>query len=339
MPAPKPAKIRQQRQTIEKTLSAEKQAAKSAGCEKDAKNQKGRQSDAENSRQVISADNKNQAENIRIETTLSTENDNPVAEVSGVEAATDQLKPDEPNSTHFHGKPDAAASKPDKKSSGSEEPTKNDPKKNTIEAPGDSRQEQTNAGEDKGRPGQEETYKNSSDDMIKQEDSRSTKDHKEPMKQKDKRGQKEPKSKKETRDVKKRAMEAARKLSDKIPADIIEKVPVFSQIAKQQRHTIFVSEEKWFLKQHIPHKQVIINDLIYDTDNSEMFLRVEGQSGLDNPCVHYNYRTQNGNFFRCTVKYKHEDSIRALDIMEAKHMLEEHPALYRKFFPDSVSDA
>ena len=56
---------------------------------------------------MISADNKNQAENIRIETTLSTENDNPVAEVSGVDAATDQLKPDEPNSNHVHVKPEA----------------------------------------------------------------------------------------------------------------------------------------------------------------------------------------------------------------------------------------
>ena len=136
-----------------------------------------------------------------------------------------------------------------------------------------------------------------------------------------------------------RAMGAAIKLSDKLPGDLAGKIPVLSQISKNQKHSLFLSEEKKYLEQHIPNKQVIINDLVYDTDNSEMFLRVKGQYGLDYPCVHYNYRTQNGNFFRCTVKYKHEDSIRALDAIEVKRMLEEYPDLYRKFFPDSVSDA
>lgn len=135
------------------------------------------------------------------------------------------------------------------------------------------------------------------------------------------------------------AMAAAKKFQEKIPAGFTEKIPVLSQISKQQKRSLFVSEEKRYLEEHVPHKQAIINDLIYDTDNSEMFLRSEGQYGLDNPCVHYNYRTQNGNFFRCTVKYKHEDSIRVLDIIETKRMLEEYPDIYRKFFPDSVADA
>ena len=144
---------------------------------------------------------------------------------------------------------------------------------------------------------------------------------------------------KDRKDLKGQAMETTKKISDKLPADLVEKLPVISQISKQQKHAIFISEEKRFLEQHIPHKQVIINDLIYDTDNSEMFLRSGGRYGLDQPCVHYNYRTKNGNFFRCTVKYKQEDSIRPLDMIEAKRMLEEHPNLYKKFFPDSVNDA
>ncbi len=135
------------------------------------------------------------------------------------------------------------------------------------------------------------------------------------------------------------AKAAAKKIQERIPADLADKLPMLSQISKQQKHSLFLSEERRFLDEHVPHKQVIINDLIYDTDNSEMFLRVKGQYGLDNPCVHYNYRTQNGNFFRCTVRYRHEDSIRALDVIEAKRMLEEYPGLYRKFFPDSVADA
>lgn len=141
------------------------------------------------------------------------------------------------------------------------------------------------------------------------------------------------------KDQKKHDAGIASKLQEKIPADLVEKLPVLAQISKQQKHAVFASEQKRFLEQHIPHKQVIINDLIYDTDNSEMFLRTDGRYGLDNPCVHYNYRTKNGNFFRCTVKFKHEDSIRPLDLIEAKRMLEEHPELYKKFFPDSVSDA
>lgn len=151
--------------------------------------------------------------------------------------------------------------------------------------------------------------------------------------------QKGDKKEKDLKDPKEQAMEATRKISDRLPADLLEKFPVISQISKQQKHAIFVSDERRFLEQHIPHKQVIINDLAYNTDNSEMFLRTEGRYGLDNPCVHYNYRTKNGNFFRCTVKYKQEDSIRPLDLIEAKRMLEGHPDLYKKFFPDSVSDA
>lgn len=152
-------------------------------------------------------------------------------------------------------------------------------------------------------------------------------------------GRKEEKKEKDLKDLKEQAVEATRKLSDRLPADLVEKIPVISQISKQQKHALFISEEKRFLEQHVPHKQVIINDLAYDTDNSEMFLKTEGRYGLDNPCMHYNYRTGNGNFFRCTVKYKQEDSIRPLDLIEAKRMLEEHPDLYKKFFPDSVSDA
>jgi hypothetical protein len=141
------------------------------------------------------------------------------------------------------------------------------------------------------------------------------------------------------RQILKQAKAAAKKFQERIPSGLADKFPMFSRISMQQKHSLFLSEEKHFLDEHVPHKQVIINDLVYDTDNSEMFLRVKGQYGLDNPCVHYNYHTPNNNFFRCTVRYRHEDSIRALDIIEAKRMLEEYPDLYRKFFPDSVNDA
>ena len=139
--------------------------------------------------------------------------------------------------------------------------------------------------------------------------------------------------------AKAQAITAARKIHEKLPSDIADRIPVIAQIAKQQKRSIFLSEEKRYLESHVPHMQAIINEMVYDTDTSEMFLRVEGQYGLDNPCVHYNYRTKNGNFFRCTVKYKCEDSIRALDTFEAKRLLEGYPDLYKKFFPDSVSDA
>lgn len=143
----------------------------------------------------------------------------------------------------------------------------------------------------------------------------------------------------QTKGAKAQAMAAAQKIQEKLPPDLAEKIPVISTIAKQQKHALFIGEEKRYLETHVPHAQFIINDLVYDTETSEMFLRVNGQYGLDRPCVHYNYRTKNGNFFRCTVKYKHEDIIRALDEFEAKRMLEKYPDLYRKFFPDSVSDA
>ena len=276
------------------------------------------------------------------EKTLSAENGDHTGETpeTGETKTTEPPKPDESRESQPHGKPENAASTLNKKSGSMEEKTESVPEKNAAEVSESHKQDPAGDKGNKEALGQEKPGKKKAggDDMAKPENSRTTKDHKDPGEQKEAKEKKEPQDAK-GQDIKEQAKETAKKISDKIPGNIIEKIPVLSQITKQQKRTIFINEEKKFLEQHVPHKQVIINDLIYDTDTSEMCLRVDGQYGLDNPCVHYNYRTQNGNFFRCTVKYKHEDSIRVLDIMEAKRMLEEYPDMYRKFFPDSVSDA
>lgn len=107
-----------------------------------------------------------------------------------------------------------------------------------------------------------------------------TKDAKEAGRDKGAKGDKEEYQKgKERKDLKVQAMEATRKISGKLPQDLAEKIPVLSQISRQQRHALSISEEKRFLEQHIPSKQVIINDLVYDTDSSEMFLRADGRHG------------------------------------------------------------
>lgn len=140
-------------------------------------------------------------------------------------------------------------------------------------------------------------------------------------------------------DIKKQASDLTQIFAEKLPSKVVDHIPVLSQASNKAKHSLFVNEEKKFLETYVPHKKVIISDLIYDTDESEMFLKMKGSYGFDRPCMHYNYRTKNGNFFRCTVKFKQEDTIRVLDLIEVKRLLENYPDLYKKFFPDAVSEA
>lgn len=104
--------------------------------------------------------------------------------------------------------------------------------------------------------------------------------------------------------------------------------------------------EKDFVKRYqAPHCQEIVGDLLYDTDASEMFLRKESSYGFDRPCIHFNYRSQNGHFFCCSVRYDRHDKnghveLRPMDTeMEVKPMLRRYPELYKRFFDSDLKNA
>lgn len=129
------------------------------------------------------------------------------------------------------------------------------------------------------------------------------------------------------------------KFSEKMPSGVVKTIKPLSNAVEKRNRRIFVGKERRFLQTHIPEKKVIIEGLIYDTNASEMFLRMDASYGLDRPCVHYNYRTSNGNFFRCTVCYGKEDSIRVLEEYDVKRLLQDYPDLYERFFPGTIQNA
>ena len=129
------------------------------------------------------------------------------------------------------------------------------------------------------------------------------------------------------------------KITEKMPQGVVKTIKPLSNVIEKRDRRIFMSKERRYLETHIPKKKVIIEGLIYDTQNSNMFLRVNASYGLDRPCVHYNYKTSNGNFFRCTVCYGKEDTIRVLEEYDVKRLLQDYPDLYEEIFPGTIQKA
>ena len=130
-----------------------------------------------------------------------------------------------------------------------------------------------------------------------------------------------------------------------LPAWVVSRIPFLADAVNIPTDTP-ISVEKDFVKRYqAPHCQEIVGDLLYDTDTSEMFLRKESSYGFDRPCIHFNYRSQNGHFFCCSVRYDRHDKnghveLRPMDTeMEVKPMLRRYPELYKRFFDSDLKNA
>ena len=130
-----------------------------------------------------------------------------------------------------------------------------------------------------------------------------------------------------------------------LPAWVVSRIPFLADAVNIPTDTP-ISVEKDFVKRYqAPHCQEIVGDLLYDTDASEMFLRKESSYGFDRPCIHFNYRSQNGHFFCCSVRYDRHDKnghveLRPMDTeMEVKPMLRRYPELYKRFFDSDLKNA
>lgn len=130
-----------------------------------------------------------------------------------------------------------------------------------------------------------------------------------------------------------------------LPAWVVSRIPFLADAVNIPTDTP-ISVEKDFVKRYqAPHRQEIVGDLLYDTDTSEMFLRKESSYGFDRPCIHFNYRSQNGHFFCCSVRYDRHDKnghveLRPMDTeMEVKPMLRRYPELYKRFFDSDLKNA
>ena len=130
-----------------------------------------------------------------------------------------------------------------------------------------------------------------------------------------------------------------------LPAWVVSRIPFLADAVNIPTDTP-ISVEKDFVKRYqAPHCQEIVGDLLYDTDASEMFLRKESSYGFDRPCIHFNYRSQNGHFFCCSVRYDRHNKnghveLRPMDTeMEVKPMLRRYPELYKRFFDSDLKNA
>lgn len=101
--------------------------------------------------------------------------------------------------------------------------------------------------------------------------------------------------------------DSAKTIARHLPAWVVSRIPFLADAVNIPTDTP-ISVEKDFVKRYqAPHCQEIVGDLLYDTDTSEMFLRKESSYGFDRPCIHFNYRSQNGHFFCCSVRYDRHD--------------------------------
>lgn len=130
-----------------------------------------------------------------------------------------------------------------------------------------------------------------------------------------------------------------------LPAWVVSRIPFLADAVSMPTDTP-ISVEKDFVKRYqTPHCKEIVGDLLYDTDTSEMFLRKESSYGFDRPCIRFNYRSQNGHFFCCSVRYDRHNKnghveLRPMDTeMEVKPMLRRYPELYKRFFESDLKNA
>lgn len=140
-------------------------------------------------------------------------------------------------------------------------------------------------------------------------------------------------------------LQLKKNMAKHLPKWVVARIPFLAD-AINEPVTVPLSVEKDFMKKcEAPHRKEIIGNLLYDTDTSEMFLKKPGSYGFDRPCMHYNYRSPNGHFFRCSVRYDRKDKeghveIRPMDTeMEVKPLLRNYPELYKKFFENDLQDA
>ena len=130
-----------------------------------------------------------------------------------------------------------------------------------------------------------------------------------------------------------------------LPKWVVSRIPFLADTSDDYVNVPIAIEKDFVKKCEPPHRREIIDNLLYDTDNSDMFLKKSGSYGFDRPCVHYNYCSPNGHFFRCSVRYdkKNKDGyveLRPMDAeMEVKPMLRNYPELYKKFFESDLHDA
>lgn len=100
----------------------------------------------------------------------------------------------------------------------------------------------------------------------------------------------------------------------------------------------FVSKhrrEKRYLSQQAPTYKAILNNVLYDTENSKMFLMVE-KDFENEMCRKYYYVTQSGKYFAVVVHLGEANEIITMELKEIKKLLAQKPDIYKEVIPEEV---
>lgn len=94
-------------------------------------------------------------------------------------------------------------------------------------------------------------------------------------------------------------------------------------------------QEKRYLSRQAPAYKAILNNVLYDTENSKMFLMDEKDFGNE-ICRKYYYMTQSGKYFAIVVQLGGANEIVTMDLKDVKKILAQKPDIYKVVIPEEV---
>lgn len=103
----------------------------------------------------------------------------------------------------------------------------------------------------------------------------------------------------------------------------------YSRIISKQR------QEKRYLSKQVPTYKAILNNVLYDTQNSKMFFMDEKDFGNE-ICRKYYYMTQSGKYFAVVVRLGEANEIITLDLKDVKKLLVQKTDIYKEVIPEEV---
>lgn len=100
----------------------------------------------------------------------------------------------------------------------------------------------------------------------------------------------------------------------------------------------FVSKRRQairYLSRQVPAYKAILNNVLYDTENSKMFLMDEKDFGNE-MCRKYYYMTPSGKYFAVVVQFGKVNELITMELKDVKKLLAQKPDLYREVIPEEV---
>lgn len=106
-------------------------------------------------------------------------------------------------------------------------------------------------------------------------------------------------------------------------------IPLYDKFIPKHR------QEMRYLSKQAPAYKAILNNVLYDTENSKMFLMDEKDYGSE-MCRKYYYMTQSGKYFAVVVQFGKVNELITMELKEVKKLLAQKPDLYREVIPEEV---